>query len=87
LLFLDFPLFLVLLHKVSEDLVLFKLAVLLLLSSEVGDLNFDPSDLFALALLFFPCVLNIFVALADLLLELGDLVHLVVSHSQGCSVV
>ena len=64
----DFPLLFVLINQVSENLVFFKLAMMLLFPLEIGDLNLDLGDFLALLLLILSGVLNILVALADLLL-------------------
>jgi hypothetical protein len=75
------------LHKVSEDFIFFKLAVLLLLPLKVIYLDLNLANLVPGLFLILSSILNILVALADLLLELGDLVHFIVGHPQGCSVV
>ena len=78
---------LVFFHEVTQDFVLFELAVLLLLSLEVVDLNLDLADLLTSLFFLFAGVLDIFVALAHLLFKLCNLVNLIVGHSQGSPIV
>jgi len=65
---LDLTLLFVFFDQVTEDLVLFKFGVLLLLPLQVGDLYLDFADLLALLFLIFSGILNVLVALAHLLL-------------------
>ena len=84
---LDLTLLFVFFDQVTQDLVLIQNRVLLLLSLQVSDLDLDFADLLPLLFFVLPRVLHVLVALTNLLLQLGNLIHLIVCHSESSTVI